>query len=94
MSHLEIIQLVLTVVLGSGLVITAKDFYKLKGEIFEEMSRKYVLKEVHTTEITTLRNDVEEIKNDTKDMASKIDKIYTFLICNYKLSNGGLNENN
>lgn len=85
MSHLELILSIITLASGTGLIITAKDFYKLRSDIFESIDKNYVRKDVHNTDVSSLKQDIEDLKNDIRDMSDrlsdKIDKIY-FLVCN------------
>ena len=89
----------LAVMLSSaGIIITARDFYKLKSDIDErittievsqlnhfselknELDNRYISKELHSSEIAGLKDDLSAMVTNQKDMQNKIDKIYNILI--------------
>lgn len=86
MGTTEIIESLLglvTAASAAGLIITAKDFYKLKNEWDKELNErmsKYVLKEVHEAEVKALKEDLINIRDDVKSMITKQDQMYLLLL--------------
>jgi phage terminase Nu1 subunit (DNA packaging protein) len=79
----------------TGLIITAKDFYTMKerlkdkireaaDKIHEELDERYVLKEVHNSEIKSLKEDIDSIKTGQQDVQNTVTRIYEFLLRNYR----------
>jgi hypothetical protein len=82
-SNFDTILTTVSLLTGTGVVITAKDFYKLK----DELDKRYVLKEVHNSEIIALKEDIEAITRTQKDVQSIVTKIYDFLLENNRRDN-------
>lgn len=82
LSPLETVLSIVTMLTTTGMVVTAKDFYRLKDEIHHEMDKRYVLKEVHNSEILALKEDINEVKNTQEATHEKVTQIYNFLISN------------
>lgn len=74
---------IVTTASAAGLIITAKDFYKLKAEWDKELEArldKFVLKEVHEAEVRAIKEDVKEVREDVKTMMVKQDQMYMLLL--------------
>lgn len=84
LSPLEVILSVITFVTTTGIVVTAKDFYKMKDELHQEMDKRYVLKEVHNSEILALKEDISEVKSSQEAVQETVTKIYNFLLAHYR----------
>ena len=101
LSTLESVLSTLVLAQATGLVITAKDFYTMRDrlkdkittavdKIHEELDERYVLKEVHNSEIKSLKEDIDSIKTGQQDVQKTVTRIYEFLLRNY---NRGGEEN-
>lgn len=74
---------IVTTASAAGLIITAKDFYKLKADWDKELEArldKFVLKEVHEAEVRAIKEDVKEVREDVKTMMVKQDQMYMLLL--------------
>lgn len=80
LTPLEVVLSIITMLTTTGMVITAKDFYRLKDDIHHEMDKRYVLKEVHNSEILALKEDINEVKSTQEATHEKVIQIYNFLI--------------
>nr|DAM37229.1 MAG TPA: hypothetical protein [Caudoviricetes sp.] len=82
-SHLSTIELFLGVIVAAsscGLIYTARDFYKMKDEIYKEMDHKYVSKRFHDESVANLKEEIKIFADNQNDIKEKVDKIYDLLI--------------
>ena len=82
LTPLEVVLSIITMLTTTGMVVTAKDFYRLKDDIHHEMDKRYVLKEVHNSEILALKEDINEVKSTQEATHEKVIQIYNYLISN------------
>jgi hypothetical protein len=86
LSPLEMFLAVVTLLTTTGMVVTAKDFYSLK----DDLDKRYVLKEVHNSEILALKEDISEVKSSQEAVQETVTKIYNFLLSHYGGEHGCL----
>ena len=82
-EHLSMIEVILGIIVTAsscGLIYTARDFYKMKDEIYKDMDKKYVSKTLHNSVITSIKEEIQIFVNNQDDSKNKVDRIYELLI--------------
>lgn len=83
MESISTIELILSLIVAAsscGLIYTARDFYKMKEDLYKDLDDKYVTKEVHDNMIANLKEEIAIFANNQADIKDKVDKIYEMLI--------------
>lgn len=82
-NHLSTIEMLLGIIVAAsscGLIYTARDFYKMKDEIYKDMDNKYVSKRFHDESVANLKEEIKIFADNQNDIKEKVDKIYDLLI--------------
>lgn len=82
-EHLSMIEMILGIIVAAsacGLIYTARDFYKMKDEIYKDMDKKYVSKTLHESVVNGIKEEIQIFANNQDDIKNKVDKIYELLI--------------
>ena len=83
MEHLSSLEILLGLIVTAsscGLIITAKDFYRMKVDIYKYIEAQYVTKDLLRSNVDSLKEEMAIFVEDQKDIKQKIDKIYEILL--------------
>ena len=83
MENISTIELILSLIVAAsscGLIYTARDFYKMKEDLYKDLDDKYVTKEVHDNMIANLKEEISIFADNQSDIKDKVDKIYDMLL--------------